>query len=1177
MFSQYAIGQEGVHPSPIQKKWIAVLTTQPDGMLSRIKKGLIGRLALVGFAVCIAGGLTPASAQECLSGGCAGGSRYPPGTFTTTSSSFTPVATDIWAGEYAQYNVTVGASYEWSLCSADGGNASYDSQLTLYNNLGFAICYSDDACGDDAKIGWTATYTGFAYVQVNQYNCATNTTNTTLRWRQSSPAPDPCVAINIPSAPVINQSLVCASYNLLNAANVPAVCGTAGNAYKGGNEALYTFTPSVSGTHTISIAGQTWTSIYVYSGACPASGGTCVGSVGSSASSKSLNVTLTAGTLYYIWFDTYPTPTSPCPGTFSITSPGPAGPANDACSSATTLSLGTTAATSVGATGSAISSCGFFDSEDVWYTATNSSTVPRRFTISTGSSSFDPVLSVFTGNCSSPVELACDDNGGPGTESLITLDCVAPGEQLFIRLAGYNGSEGTTTLTFASVPDPVAPTLTCPANITVNADPGYCDAYVNYLPPWADSSGAGNYTGGGIPYNPIAGSGTSVSLGDDALSGAITIPFPFNFYGNSYTSIYFSSNGFLTFDALADDGCCSGQDIPDVADPNNLIAFAWEDLSPNLGGTIQYFTSGSAPNRIFVVNYNNIQHFGGGNPVTTQIQLKEGVGIIEIHTTSMPSDGGVHTMGIENSDGYTATYVTGRNAADWSASNEAIQFIPPNSTNDNCDGAYSDLIAGNGFTAFFDVGTTTETYQITDAAGNTQTCSFTVTVVDNQAPFVNVCPPAVINAVSDESGCGGKVVNYTQQFGDNCFGYIPGTLMSGLASGSVFPIGTTSVSWQFDDGVNTPATCSFNVVVSEPTTLSTALNLTNGCGTCTISDGQVQTIKDGFGNYIMTLEDDLALPAALGNTTFCNLAAGPTALDEFGDPVPVLTRFWRVTPTVNGPAEITVHFTNAEYDAMRTHPSAIGIYAISGLGDLCFTKYANGTPPGFASPGGVVVNVTSITDNGDGTISAVLDMTSFSDIYCHACNPFGGPLPIELVSFYGEQVSNINKLYWNTATEVNVSHFQLERSSDGKAFIPIGQVQASGNSTSPLSYHFNDLEFPAGGNYYRLRSIDLDESEELSSIIFLGDRVIPSLEWKLFPNPASDQIQIALKAGRLGSAQIRIVDMLGRVQQIKLVDLSGGEQSMLIDISNLPEGMYYMELETDLGLVSAKNFIKLNP
>jgi hypothetical protein len=125
-------------------------------------------------------------------------------------------------------------------------------------------------------------------------------------------------AINIPSVPVNAQPLVCQSSNLLSATSVPAVCGTASNSYKGGNEALYTFTPTVTGSYIISIAGQTWTSIFVYSGACPASGGTCVASIGTSAATKSLTVTMTAGVLYYIWFDTFPSPTSPCPGTFSI-------------------------------------------------------------------------------------------------------------------------------------------------------------------------------------------------------------------------------------------------------------------------------------------------------------------------------------------------------------------------------------------------------------------------------------------------------------------------------------------------------------------------------------------------------------------------------------------------------------------------------------------------------------------------------------------------------------------------------------------------------------------------------------------------------------------------------------------------------------------------------------------
>jgi hypothetical protein len=132
-------------------------------------------------------------------------------------------------------------------------------------------------------------------------------------------------ATNIASLPVTAQSLVCGIGNDLSSTTVPAVCGAASNSYKGGNEALYTYTAVASGSHAITISGQTWTSIFVYQG-CPTAGGTCVGSVGTSASSKTLNVTLTAGLQYFIWFDTWPTPNSPCPGTFTMTAP-PACPA----------------------------------------------------------------------------------------------------------------------------------------------------------------------------------------------------------------------------------------------------------------------------------------------------------------------------------------------------------------------------------------------------------------------------------------------------------------------------------------------------------------------------------------------------------------------------------------------------------------------------------------------------------------------------------------------------------------------------------------------------------------------------------------------------------------------------------------------------------------------------------
>jgi len=106
-------------------------------------------------------------------------------------------------------------------------------------------------------------------------------------------------AINIPSVPVTNQSLVCGSVpspGLLTATNVPDLCGSASNSYKGAAEALYTFTPSVSGSYAIEYTGVSWSSIFVYADACPTNGGTCVGSVGSSATAVSLVVALTSGT-----------------------------------------------------------------------------------------------------------------------------------------------------------------------------------------------------------------------------------------------------------------------------------------------------------------------------------------------------------------------------------------------------------------------------------------------------------------------------------------------------------------------------------------------------------------------------------------------------------------------------------------------------------------------------------------------------------------------------------------------------------------------------------------------------------------------------------------------------------------------------------------------------------------
>lgn len=195
-----------------------------------------------------------------------------------------------------------------------------------------------------------------------------------------------------------------------------------------------------------------------------------------------------------------------------------------------------------------------------------------------------------------------------------------------------------------------------------------------------DSTSCYTYTVNSIPFTPVLGSGMAVSLGDEEVSGSLPIGFDFEFYCNTYNEFRISSNGFITFNAVDTTayGCCAGQVLPNSLRPNDLIALCWEDLSPNTGGTIEYFTTGVAPNRQLVVNFINVPRFGGGITVTVQAVLHEGTNWIDINTTSIFGTlTDITTQGIENSTGTIALTVAGRNGVGgWSASNDAYRFMP---------------------------------------------------------------------------------------------------------------------------------------------------------------------------------------------------------------------------------------------------------------------------------------------------------------------------------------------------------------------------------------------------------------------------------------------------------------------------------------------------------------------
>ena len=234
-------------------------------------------------------------------------------------------------------------------------------------------------------------------------------------------------------------------------------------------------------------------------------------------------------------------------------------------------------------------------------------------------------------------------------------------------------------------------------------------------------------------FNPedITDKQNVLSLSDDSLAREIPIGFDFIFFGEQYSKLNISSNGFINFGEISSAGCCSGQVLPSSFSPNNLIALAWTDLFPNSSNNVSYAMVGEAPNRIFIINYNGIAS-GGGGSVTSQLKLFEKESIIEIHSTDV--SGSSMTQGIENKLGDTAYVVDGRNRTTLSLRNDFVSFIPEKGNLPNECGLENTVTLDKNTFDCSDFGENTVIATVTDSEGNSSSKEIIVTIL----PFSDI-------------------------------------------------------------------------------------------------------------------------------------------------------------------------------------------------------------------------------------------------------------------------------------------------------------------------------------------------------------------------------------------------------------------------------------------------------
>src|SRR5207237_1077675 len=301
-----------------------------------------------------------------------------------------------------------------------------------------------------------------------------------------------------------------------------------------------------------------------------------------------------------------------------------------------------------------------------------------------------------------------------------------------------------------------------------------------------------------------------------------------------------------------------------------------------------------------------------------------------------------------------------------------VSYTAPVGT-DSCPGSSTVQTAGLASGSLFPLGVTTNTFVVSDAAGNTAACSFTVTVLDNQAPVI-VCP-ANITQNTDTNACG-AIVNFTAPLGtDSC----PGSSTAqtdGLASGSLFPLGVTTNTFVVSDAAGNTAACSFTVTVldNQPPVIVCPADITqntdtNACGAIVSYTAPLGTDSCPGSSTAQTagLASGSLFPLGVTTNTFVvSDAAGNTATCSF-----TVTVLDNQAPVIVCPADITQNTDTNACGAIVSYTAPVGTDSCPGSS----TAQTAGLASGSLFPLGVTTNTFVVSDAAGNTAACSFTVT----------------------------------------------------------------------------------------------------------------------------------------------------------------------------------------------------------
>jgi gliding motility-associated-like protein len=623
---------------------------------------------------------------------------------------------------------------------------------------------------------------------------------------------------------------------------------------------------------------------------------------------------------------------------------------------------------------------------------------PADLTVDADPGACEAIVNFSPPTASDPcVSVTVTQTGGPASGSTF------PAGSTPIEFTAEDEFGNTSICTFnVIVVDTDNPTISCPEDISVFNDIGLCDAIVSYDAPLVDDNCgvesvtliAGLPSGDAFPVGETSVTYEVVDVSGNSAQCAFTV----EVIDNEAPVISCPAD----IDLILPDGDCEA--VVTFPDPTATDNCAVASVSITDG-----LPSGSSfPLGVNTVTFEAIDVNGLSTSCTLTINVTEEVA----PTIDCPLD-----IIVDNDSG---------------ACGATVSYTPPVGV-DNCGEASTVLTAGLGNGGFFPVGVTTEEYTVTDLSGNTASCSFTVTVIDNELPVLDC--PADVTIPTDAGECGAIVAIELPEVTDNCENDLIPIQTEGPVSGSLFPVGTTTISFEATDAAGNVGTCSYNIIVVDEEnpeiTCPENIEVDAGIECSTVVNFPDATATDncGVASIIQTNGPLSGSEFPIGITT-----VSFEAVDDQGNSSAcsfTVTVIEQAPPSITCPSDITVPNAPENCSAVVTYDDPV---AEDDCGSVTITLI-DGLASGEEFPVGTTTVTFEAEDEQGNTAQCSFTVTVTDD----EAPAFDCPEPVAIVNDEGECGAIVNFELPTSADNCSsdVTVFQTEGPPSGSLF-PVG-------------------------------------------------------------------------------------------------------------------------------------------